>query len=748
MLEELARRIATAKVLLVTTQRPDVVVPWHVPTALSQLALRPLGDDAVAAVVRAVAGAPLPPGGRRAHRGARRRQSRSSPRSWCVRCSRSASWWPGPVACSSPRGRSPSCSIPATIQEVVAARLDSLGPSHQARRAGGGRARAAVPQPAAGGAARRRRRSTCRRELAELERRGLVHRKTALSSDEFRFGESLTQEVAYEGLLLRAAPPAPRTGRRRCSRRSPSGAGGEARSRSWRTTTRAATTTAKPWRRCWRRLARPEQVPSYRVAADYYRQAWQLAETMLGEREDGSHHRAALEAAHGLARLDGLLRRGRHGRRGAGGRRAAGSWPSCSATRSGSAAAPTITASSPPCGRTPTSPAGSRSPSVASRWPRPRRPARRWRLGLSRGLCVQLRGRRPLRAGARHASSAASADARGVRPSRAADRHLPERALGARPRAVRPGRARRRRWRAPATSLRDGASRRTTARCGSAHRQPCSPPCTTCAASTPRRSAGPTSALEIGEAIANENVYPTGAALASGRAAAARRAGRSPASTSSASRRGSAPRDRCSSTRASSARRCWRPASSSRRTASRPSWWARTGGRLRQATGAGGARRRARAPRAARRGGAALRRGGRAWRRRSARAPRSPPRCSAPRRSHCAGRGAGWCSNGPPRCAPSWACTTIAPRLERLLAAVRPRRSRGHGASRPRTARGRARLHPDADLSGARRARRGTPARGARERRAGADRRRPARALLLRCGARRGGRAGRRRRRR
>src|SRR4029450_6582264 len=44
-------------------------------------------------------------------------------------------------------------------------------------------------------------------------------------------------------------------------------------------------------------------VPPYRVAPEYYRQAWQLAETILGEREDGSHHRAALEAAHGLTRL-------------------------------------------------------------------------------------------------------------------------------------------------------------------------------------------------------------------------------------------------------------------------------------------------------------------------------------------------------------------------------------------------------------------------------------------------------------
>ena len=40
-------------------------------------------------------------------------------------------------------------------------------------------------------------------ELAVLEERGIIHRKSLLTGDEFRFGESLTQEVAYEGLLLR-----------------------------------------------------------------------------------------------------------------------------------------------------------------------------------------------------------------------------------------------------------------------------------------------------------------------------------------------------------------------------------------------------------------------------------------------------------------------------------------------------------------------------------------------------------------
>src|SRR6185436_8934723 len=41
------------------------------------------------------------------------------------------------------------------------------------------------------------------RQLDELERRGVVHRRNLFSNDEYRFGESLTQEVAYEGLLLK-----------------------------------------------------------------------------------------------------------------------------------------------------------------------------------------------------------------------------------------------------------------------------------------------------------------------------------------------------------------------------------------------------------------------------------------------------------------------------------------------------------------------------------------------------------------
>src|SRR4029450_2035134 len=89
-----------------------------------------------------------------------------------------------------------------TLQEVCAARLDALGAS----------AKRVVQVAAVLGRQFRSRQLAALltgdeidadHELAELERRGLVHRKSVLSSDEFRFGESLTQEVAYEGLLLK-----------------------------------------------------------------------------------------------------------------------------------------------------------------------------------------------------------------------------------------------------------------------------------------------------------------------------------------------------------------------------------------------------------------------------------------------------------------------------------------------------------------------------------------------------------------
>ena len=88
------------------------------------------------------------------------------------------------------------------MQEVLAARLDRLRPS--AKR---------VSQVAAVFGRQFSRRHLeellapedieIERELAELEARGVIHRESLFSDDQYRFGESLTQEVAYESLLLK-----------------------------------------------------------------------------------------------------------------------------------------------------------------------------------------------------------------------------------------------------------------------------------------------------------------------------------------------------------------------------------------------------------------------------------------------------------------------------------------------------------------------------------------------------------------
>src|SRR4029453_12934126 len=136
-------------------------------------------------------------------------------------------------------------------------------------------------------------------ELAELERRGLVHRKSALSSDEFRFGESLTQKVAYEGLLLKQ--------RRQLHERIGALLEAEPAERGLEQAALLAhhfsrsDNHAKAVEALLGAAHEAGQAPSYRVAAEYHRQARQVADTILGEREDGSHHRAALEGAKGLA---------------------------------------------------------------------------------------------------------------------------------------------------------------------------------------------------------------------------------------------------------------------------------------------------------------------------------------------------------------------------------------------------------------------------------------------------------------
>jgi len=137
--------------------------------------------------------------------------------------------------------------------------------------------------------------------LAELERRGLVHRKTALSSDEFRFGESLTQEVAYEGLLLKQ--------RRQLHERVGALLEADGAERGPGHAALLAhhyvhsDNQAKAVDALLEAAHEAALVPSYRVAAEQYRQAWRLAETSIQSGEGGIGKRAALQATLGVSRL-------------------------------------------------------------------------------------------------------------------------------------------------------------------------------------------------------------------------------------------------------------------------------------------------------------------------------------------------------------------------------------------------------------------------------------------------------------
>src|SRR5262249_19844269 len=286
-------------VLMLVPHRSDTRSPWRVSTALTQIALRPLAESDALAVVRAVAGSRLP----RDLEQVIVAKAGGSPffAEELVRglveeghVARDSS---GALALTRPLADLP---IPSTVQDVIAARLSALAPEAKrviqvaavlGRQFRNGQLAAVLadegidPEPV----------------LAELERRGLVHRKTALSSDEFRFGESLTQEVAYEGLLLKQ--------RRQLHERIGALIEAEPTERGLEHAALLAHHYArgddhgKAVRALLAAGHEAGQAPSYRVAAEYQRQAWELAESILGERPDDTYHRAALEAAHGLARL-------------------------------------------------------------------------------------------------------------------------------------------------------------------------------------------------------------------------------------------------------------------------------------------------------------------------------------------------------------------------------------------------------------------------------------------------------------
>jgi class 3 adenylate cyclase/tetratricopeptide (TPR) repeat protein len=297
LLDVLTKRLAGAPVLFVVTHRSEGDPGWRGPRGIETVVLHRLATDEITAILRAVAGGSLPAELERVLVS----KAAGSPffAEELVRTLLEAGHLErsdGEVSLARPIGEVP---IPGTIHEVVAARLDRLGP--QAKR---------VVQVAAV-LGRQFTRTNLAAILADeqidvdqalddLVRRGVLHRKTAFGSDALRFGESLTQEIAYEGLLLRQ--------RRQLHERVARHLGQQAGSGPER-----SALLAHHWSRSDDRARAAEallvaardaeSVPSYAAAADFYRRAWEAAEAASGELPDDRLLRIVLEATAALSRL-------------------------------------------------------------------------------------------------------------------------------------------------------------------------------------------------------------------------------------------------------------------------------------------------------------------------------------------------------------------------------------------------------------------------------------------------------------
>ncbi|HUE39623.1 MAG TPA: AAA family ATPase, partial [Candidatus Binatia bacterium] len=197
LLELAVSQLSHARVMMVFTHRPDFRAVWRSRVALTQLSLRPLSDEHTRAIVRAIAGAALP-----ATLEERILTKAEGSPFFAEEITR-ALLEEGYVTVENRQATLnrpiEEVLIPGTVREVIAARLDRLG----------GPGKRVVQVASVLG--RQFHRDQLARllandgldvpaVLASLESRGILHRKNLLSHDEYRFGESLTQEVAYDGL--------------------------------------------------------------------------------------------------------------------------------------------------------------------------------------------------------------------------------------------------------------------------------------------------------------------------------------------------------------------------------------------------------------------------------------------------------------------------------------------------------------------------------------------------------------------
>ncbi len=299
MLELSISEFEQGRSMLLVTHRPQYLPAWKSVAALTQLHLSPLSDEEGAEIVRARAGGPLPV------ELEERVLAKGEGNPLFLEELTKTLVEEGTLVSTSGRVELTrpveDIRIPDTVHELLEARLDRL--SRSAKRVAqiasvfGRQFRRSQLAALASGE-----QIDVDRELEELERLGIIHRKLGMDKDEFRFGESLTQEVAYGALLLRER----RTLHQRVGELFEA-ADGESRARLPLLAHHFARSEdrGKGTRLLLQAAAEAAALPSYGDAARLYREAWGLAEVTLSESqgEDESLLESVLEASAGVAHV-------------------------------------------------------------------------------------------------------------------------------------------------------------------------------------------------------------------------------------------------------------------------------------------------------------------------------------------------------------------------------------------------------------------------------------------------------------
>ena len=236
LLNLLADSIGTAKILLLVNYRPEYSHQWNSKTYYTQLRLDPLGKESAEEMLSSLLATARIWFRSNGSSSKGPRAIRSSWKRWCRRCSKTARWCAMEGSSRQVAGR---VKIPPTVQDILASRIDRLPPSRKRllqTLAVIGREFPLVlvraVDPDAG--------DELNRMLADLQLGEFIYEQPAAGDIEYIFKHALTQEVAYNSLLIerrkllheRAAP--------RSSRSSPSHS--TTIWPSWRITIAAATT--------------------------------------------------------------------------------------------------------------------------------------------------------------------------------------------------------------------------------------------------------------------------------------------------------------------------------------------------------------------------------------------------------------------------------------------------------------------------------------------------------------------------